>query len=327
MIVQDRTDDQRSSVTGVLYIAGSGRNGSTLFERMVAQVPGVAGGGELKFFWNRGVVRDERCGCGDAFSECPLWRDVTARLLPADVALAPDAARRRQAIERTRRLPALLRRSSPEQIRDYCAQEAAVITALGAAHSARVVVDSSNDPIRALGLAKSESLRIVVVHLVRDSRAVAASWQRVRPREAASHRGKDLMPTYSPPRSALQWVRAAILVSVARGAGLLVVRLRYEDFVADPSAALRRVLAAHGIRPSTSDLAFIEGRTAELGVTHTVSGNPSRFRTGPSVIEEDQGWRSELTVRERLVVEALTLPWLLWYGYVPARRSRRRAPG
>ena len=62
----------------VLYIAGVGRSGSTLLERMLGAVPGAVNTGELNAIFSRVSQQDQRCGCGEPFSECPFWREVGA---------------------------------------------------------------------------------------------------------------------------------------------------------------------------------------------------------------------------------------------------------
>ena len=63
----------------VLYLAGLGRSGTTLIERTLAETPGVTGLGEVMHLWERGLGRNELCGCGVPFASCPFWREVGAR--------------------------------------------------------------------------------------------------------------------------------------------------------------------------------------------------------------------------------------------------------
>jgi len=60
----------------VLIIVGSGRSGSTLIERALGEVPGVAPLGETVHMWERGVRDSELCGCGQPFGTCPFWQSV-----------------------------------------------------------------------------------------------------------------------------------------------------------------------------------------------------------------------------------------------------------
>jgi hypothetical protein len=68
------------------------------------------------------------------------------------------------------------------------------------------------------------------------------------------------------------------------------------------------------------DLDFLSGDSAVLSPSHTVAGNPMRFRTGPITLRRDDAWRSKLPRARRLLVTALTAPLLARYGYL--RRSR-----
>ena len=67
--------------------------------------------------------------------------------------------------------------------------------------------------------------------------------------------------------------------------------LRYEDFIADPAnvvAGLLRLVGAEGAANP------VQGRTVNLGKNHTVTGNPDRFRSGPTLLRpEDDAWRKE----------------------------------
>src|SRR5580693_3305837 len=60
----------------VIYIAGSGRSGSTLLERVLGEMPDFVNVGELIDLFRRTAARGERCGCGLAFADCPFWKGV-----------------------------------------------------------------------------------------------------------------------------------------------------------------------------------------------------------------------------------------------------------
>jgi hypothetical protein len=140
------------------------------------------------------------------------------------------------------------------------------------------------------------------VHLIRDPRGVAYS------------RGKpptwDAPPALSPAGSALQWdVWNPLAEWISRRGSYL--RLRYEDFVAEPQDALRRVAALVGEDPA--ELPFTEPRQARLVPTHSVLGNSTRFQTGAVPIELDDEWR--IHGKSNALVSALTWPMRARYGY------------
>jgi hypothetical protein len=95
--------------------------------------------------------------------------------------------------------------------------------------------------------------------------------------------------------------------------------LRYEALLSNPREGLERILA-HAGEPVTPDaLAFLGsdavGDFANLGVDHTVAGNPMRFHQGRLDLRLDQAWTTKLPARDRKVVTAITWPLQLRYGY------------
>ena len=72
----------------MVYIAGSGRSGSTILDNILGQIGGWASAGELRFLWERGVLGDRLCGCGERFSVCPFWTQVLRSVSASGV--APD---------------------------------------------------------------------------------------------------------------------------------------------------------------------------------------------------------------------------------------------
>jgi hypothetical protein len=56
-----------------------------------------------------------------------------------------------------------------------------------------------------------------------------------------------------------------------------------------------------------------EQHRVELGVDHTVSGNPMRFKVGTIDIRPDERWRTSMPRVPRLIVGLLTAPLRLGY--------------
>ena len=89
--------------------------------------------------------------------------------------------------------------------------------------------------------------------------------------------------------------------------------LRYEDFVRNPQASLERILNLVEETPQT--LPFVDENADRLSQTHSVSGNPTRFKTGVVELRHDQEWLDRIRKVDRLSVTALTWPLLLRYRY------------
>ena len=143
-----------------------------------------------------------------------------------------------------------------------------------------VVVDSSKHASLAFCLRASAEVELRVVHVVRDSRAVAYSWtKRVRRPEAdsAAAGAQEYMDTFSARKSAMVWNTLNAGLSSARGQGYPTTLVRYEDFVAAPVSGMRALAEFAGAEPA---LSFMTGEHADLIPAHTASGNPMRFAAG-----------------------------------------------
>src|SRR5947209_18950727 len=101
----DRTSEGEI-VTRVLYIGGLGRSGTTLLERILGELPSACALGEVVHLWRRGIIDNERCGCGVPFGDCEFWRGVGDAAFggwgEVDV---PRVLRLQAAVERTRYIP------------------------------------------------------------------------------------------------------------------------------------------------------------------------------------------------------------------------------
>ena len=281
----------------VIYLGGLGRSGSTLVERLLAELPGVCSVGEVVHMWQRGVVEDERCGCGEPFSGCGFWRDVGQAAFGGWARLdAGRVAELRGVVDRTRHIPLLAAPVLPPRVRrdldEYLGYYTRVYPAITEVSGCPIVVDSSKHASLAFCLRRQPGLDLRVIHVVRDSRAVAYSWtKRVsRPDSAAA----SYMTTYTPARAAGHWnVQNQALQLLAR-TGTPTLRVRYEDLVTAPADTLARIADFAGLP----------------------AGGPAlRFLTGRIAIRGDERWRSAMPASQRRTVTALTFPLLAHYGY------------
>ena len=306
----------------MLYIAAIGRSGTTLAERMLGQLPGVCAIGEVVHLWQRGVVTSELCGCGEPFLRCSFWRDVGAVAFGGwDETEMMRVAQLRAAVDRTRFIPSLLapglRPSLRTKLAEYVSYYRRLYDAVSVVSGGQVVVDSSKHASLAFCLRSSQTIDLRVVHVVRDSRAVAHSWTRTVSRPEA--RTTSFMPVARPAGAAWQWNHQNGAIQLLASTGTPTLRVRYEDLVTAPERTLARIAAFGGLAVEADQLSFVgadeRGRWADLNVAHTASGNPMRFQTGLIRIRRDDEWRAAMSTTQRRVVTALTLPLLTHYGY------------
>jgi len=303
----------------VVYVAGLGRSGSTLLSRLLGQIPAWVAVGELHNIWRSGASRgrpDELCGCGRAFAECGFWRRVVASGLGAQS--ASEASALASGVARLRHLPWLAGPWRPRGFSRRLASYAAVVSALyrsaAAEGNGRVVVDSSKDLGPLWMLTRAPEVRVTVLHLVRDPRGVAFSWsKRLRRIEFVDR--EVLMPSWGALETAWRWIYSNLLAEAAGRRHGRYLRLRYEDLVRDPGAALTAIV--HAVEPDAGrpTLPLVGEQAVLTRETHMLAGNPMRFESGRLPIRPDESWRRELPRAARWTVSVLTWPLLRRYGY------------
>jgi hypothetical protein len=307
----------------VLYIGGYGRSGSTVLAQTLGQIPGFIYVGELWHVWYRGIRDNERCGCGQFFNSCEFWRAVGEEAfggwenvdVEKMVELGPHLERRRYTPHyalaaktnvRSRKVNILLEECGPTLERLY--------RAIQMVSGAGVIVDSSKRFSYAALLSLLPFADLRVVHLVRDSRAVAYSWGRTKRSPAVV--GGRLMPRMSPAHASRAWSIQNYPYTFFWGLAHLS-RLRYEDFVSNPKVYLAETLVRVGFDDEVDRLHdVISGRQIYPSIDHTVSGNPGRFRTGSIELQPDEEWKVNMRGADKNIVTALTAPLLLKYGYL-----------
>jgi hypothetical protein len=292
----------------VLFLGGYARSGSTIVERAIGTAEGCVSTGEIRFVWRRGFLEDEPCGCGEPFGACAFWRDVvrTAWGGPDRVDIH-EIVRLQDRVDRWWRIPQV-GLSGLGVRRDLDAYGAALdrlYRAIRSVSGARVIVDSSKDAshgwvLRSMG----RSVDLSVLHLVRDSRAVAYSLCERRKFDPASGR---VWSAHGLARTIAGWTATNTLVGgLGRSAGIPYLRLSYEGFCENPDRALERIAAFVGEDPPP--LVGRDGIAA--GISHQVAGNPVRFTRGPIAIRADDEWRRSMSATGRRFVTAATWPML-----------------
>ena len=315
----------RPEPTRILFVGGCGRSGSTLLDRILGQVDGLWSVGEIVHIWRRGVGDNQLCGCGEPFRACPFWTKVGDEAFGGWDALDNEEMLRLQArVDRHRYVPLMiapwLSRRYRRDLERYADLLGRLYAAIRSASGATMIVDSTKHASYAFLLRHVPGVDLRIVHLARDARGVAYSWTKeVAKPEVTDH--TEYMPRYSPARMSARWVIYNLLFHLLKVTGTRSVFVRYESLVRRPRPELERILSL--CEPSVPrDLEFLDDDGAvELAPTHTVAGNPMRFKQGRVTLRLDEQWRSAMPAAQRTLVTALTWPLMRAYGY----RSRARA--
>jgi hypothetical protein len=301
----------------VLYVVGLGRSGSTILSNSLGQIGGYFSAGELNFIWRHNVIENRLCGCGRPFRECPVWTRVMEEAFGGMDGVDPREMMRLQNLgTRTRHIPLMLTargdRVLKERLEKLLISYSRLYEAIGSVTDSRVIVDSSKEPAHGYAMSLVPDLDFYVLHLIRDPRAAAYSWLKKKPQPDTDTR--EHMARFSPTKSSALWdAWNASAEALWRRTPEKYLRLRYEDFVADPRRSFEKILKLIGEERAEPPLA--SDREVRLGVSHTVSGNPNRFETGAVELRPDHEWISSMNRRDRALVTTLTLPLLPHYGY------------
>jgi Sulfotransferase family len=295
----------------VLYITGMMRCGSTMIGNVLNEAERTLHIGELHFLWRNGILHEgtnTSCGCGEILTDCPLWSKVLSAEVAADRHVAAgveavQATRLRARHTLARLTESIGPRRTPPDVRWVTGVTAELYRAAAGSAGAEVVVDSSKYPAEAAALLGRDDLDVRVLHVVRDARATTHSYRK----------DKSYVARMSAARSTGYWTAVNAASDLLALAGRdRYLRVRHEDFAARPAEIIDEVMAFAGITaPNPVDA----GGTVELGVNHTVTGNPDRFHHGRVLIRSDGRWRTELGWKPRAFTTAASAPQLLRYGY------------
>lgn len=251
----------------VVYVAGSGRSGSTMLERMLGAVPGYVNVGELLDLPRKVAPHDELCGCGQPFSACPFWSAVGTRLEQGwSPAWLEQTHLLQTRVARQRHLPRLLAPGTgafAADLAEYARRYRMIVSAVAEEAGADYVVDASKWPSLAMALFRG-GVDVRVIHLVRDVRGVTASLAKTVERPHTSGRTEQ-MYSNSLPDGAARWLATQTEVDLLAVAGLKVVRMRYAELVTEPERTITEALTRLGA-------AVPAGGFEHLG--HTIEGCP-----------------------------------------------------
>jgi hypothetical protein len=319
-------EEKADAPPSVLYVGGYGRSGSTVLGRILGEAEDAICVGEARYLWSRGLLHNVECGCGARFRDCPFWTAVGEQAFGGweriDTELLVEMDR---AIILLRTLPfhwaPRLRPRFGAAIGAYVSWLSALYPAIARVAGVTTVVDTSKDPNFASLLTRMRGVDVRIVHLVRDSRAVAYSWTRSK-RMPGAIGGEEFMPRFPAADTAARWVvwNLAFHALAARRSPYML--LNYENFVADPEATLRRLGDFAG-KPLLPAAAGLDGNRVRLGEHHIFSGNPMRSRTGWLEIRRDDEWKAAQLRRDFAKVTAISLPLLRLYRYPTVPRRNR----
>lgn len=263
----------------VFFILGSGHSGSTLLDLLLNGHSAVFGAGEVATIHTGGRSAKSN----------PMWQQILIGLSEDDI--EPS----RSKWDLLRGAPNFVQVLDGKSIdrEKYIAFHEELYTRMQRVTGKAVISDTSKEANRLEILTQSKTLEPVIVHLVRDGRAVTWSYLR----KLSRHRFFALS----------KWAFENLKIEIIRRrlANVPYVCIRYEDLVHHPEGTLRQVLKEAGL---SYEPGMLEFRSTSY---HGVGGNRMKLASG-SEIKEDVSWRKEMPYMYRVVYNLL-FGLLNWY--------------
>jgi hypothetical protein len=294
----------------LVYIAGYGRSGTTLLSIVLGKHPELLGAGEVTELSRHAWANNTYCSCGNPLRECPFWSAVTKDWIPPDQPEVLDAYRKLQLhFENQLVMQAmdfgLGRRADFTR---YVAKSEELFQHISKVSGKNIIVDSSKLPSRARALAHARNIDLYIIHMVRDGRGVAWSLMKSYKRDVKAGLQRELTPK-SALRTALRWSTVNLATEQLRRVvgPERYLRVRYEDFVANPAETLAHIGNMTGIE--FDNVAASLERNEALEPHHQMAGN--RLRMNQSIkMSRDESWREEMPEPKRRLFER-ACGWLL----------------
>jgi hypothetical protein len=334
----------------VLKITGLGRSGSTILDVVLGNHPQIESVGEVGNLMRNGWISRESlrgidpkrlrrpiCTCGKRLDvlyvatpdeACPFWSSVRREWVErTDRESIETYPKLQNDFELKRRWPRLLyeKRRPSALFRSYARLTRAFFESIRAVSGKPIIVDSATVPTRTFALGMIPGIDVYMVHLVRDGRGVITSHRKTFEKDLQAgimwdHKGHPMWKTVVRRRvlylvSVIRWTvqnLASEWVCTQLGPKR-AMRLRYEDFVADPNSALERIGSLIELDLTGVAEAASAGKPMQVG--HNIGGNRTK-KSGIVTLRPDaEEWKSALSPTEQRLSWML-MGWLMRrYGY------------
>ncbi len=299
----------------ILGIAGTGKCGATLLSRLLGRLPGFVAVGEIGRLWDKGLIDNRECSCGEPFRTCQFWQEVGQRAFGGWDRIDTDRALRlrRSITDRPGTVFVLSQDLWPRRrarLRAYAELMGELYRAIAEVSGAKVIVDSTKTAPHVYLMRQVPGVDLRVLHLARDSRGVAysnAKWVKL---PSVMAQGGTFRARQSAWRTSRRWMLTNLKFHLLARLGVPTLFAKYETVAASPKEELRRVAGFLSAPVEEGDLGFVHDGSADLPMGHLALGNAMRFGAGAIPIQVDEEWRKQLPSRLR-------------YGYLA--RSQVRA--
>jgi Sulfotransferase family len=263
--------DLGSAKPKIIFLAALSHSGSTLLDLMLNAHRDVTSVGELKQLARFASLQKRRpCACGAAtLWDCDFWTRVNELI-----------------VAKAGRTIADLNVGNYEDVERFNTDNIVLFDSIRAVARTKFIVDSSKHLRRLELLTQNEALEVFPIFLIRDPKGQICSSLR-KDRNTLLRLVADYVGTN---RSIYSYLKDRPHVIV-----------RYEELVNDAERTLVRIMQYLGVAFEPLQLRWA------MQERHNVGGNRMRWNSS-SDLRLDAAWRTELSLMQKLAIDAGTIP-------------------
>ena len=292
------------SMPKVIYIGGHGRSGTTIVDRVLAEVTGGFSAGEIHRFWAYGLARDWTCSCGVKLRNCDFWGDVLQQSFSKCGCTEEEVLEAWRTVARPRsllslRYPRLRTSRFQSRLSRYRSCLSTLYRTVSQRSGKRVIVDSSGSPLHGYVISGLRDVEVAMIHLVRDARAVAFSNRKRKPNPSEPTPGAR-MGTKPVLRVSITWMLYNYLLEGLETEVDEYQLAKYEEIFSTPKREFETVASEMGVESEVGRV--LERDKIRLSSKHIGQGNPVRYNRGVEKLEPDTEWIDKMSqVRSKIV--------------------------
>jgi len=303
----------------IVYIGGHGRSGTTIVDRVLSEVTGAFSAGEVHRFWEYGLARDWTCSCGAPLRECPFWSDVLQRSFSAAGCTESEILEAWKTVARPKSViplhyPALRSTRFQRRLSSYRSFLSTFYEVVAQHSGKELIVDSSGSPLHGYVIRGISEVDVVMLHIVRDARAVAYSNRKDKPNPSKTDE-EAKMKKKSAIRVSLTWLLYNKMLSNVGSSLKSYANRKYENIFEDPKKEFVKIVNKLGLECKVKNKIH-EGNIIELKKGHNGQGNPVRYKQGKTKLYKDESWRKNMKNTRKCVVSLICKIGLRKYSYV-----------
>ncbi len=296
----------------VLFIAGSGRSGTTFLSLILSQHPDTHNIGQIRDL-HQAIDKSDVCTCGHLVVDCPYWKGVRADMEAAfgDRAiqiLNEDAvAFRRDAKARKAWNSPALRAEMAATHADFLNRIKGLYLSASANAQGRMLIDSSKSVDLVYALSLIPEIDLHVLNLVRDPRAVAVWWSKLLKRQ---EKRRARAETWTYRQQACDYLR--------QHSPATFKLLRYEDLTAHARNSVQAIQDWAGLSADLSS--FTSDNTTAISWDRAHLFRPSnetvlKEHLSEFVVKAADSWKDPANAEVHALAEEYAFPFAAQLGY------------